>query len=462
MKQRLSTLPMLFAAATISVVGCSAGGSSPSPGPTPAPTPTPTPTPPPVTSPTLQVVPATFDFGKVTTSNRPAPLEVTIRNSGNAALNVSAISFLAPADPSFMLNTSLGTKPCASVSPTLAAGDSCTVQIAFQPPATAGSFASTLQIRSNDPTSPNFGLPMQGASEAVSALTVKVNQIDTFPCTNPTTNPLTTAYVSVIDQGGYPVLGLQSGAFSVNQGLPPALLPIISASFVGNIYQNVAIAALLDHSKSLMDQPVAFADMKTGFTNLLAGLKGGDIAEVIKFATEYQVVQAFTNNKTLLQAAIAAPFSMGTGTRLYDTVYQAVDNTALQPASYRKAVILATDGVQELPPSAPPAVQNIDTVIANAKSKNVPIFTIGIGAAINATDLGRMATETGGLYYQANASQNLATIYQQLSSLLYENQYVLSFNRAVVGAATVQSPVVITAGSGTLSGSSAKSIVVCP
>ena len=464
MKQRLSMLPVLFAAATIAVVGCSAGGSSPSPGPTPAPTPTPTPTPtpPPATSPTLQVVPATFDFGKVTTSNRPAPLEVTIRNSGNAALNVSAISFLAPADPSFMLNTSLGTKPCATVSPTLAAGDSCTVQVAFQPPATTGSFASTLQIRSNDPTSPNFGLPIQGASEAISALTVKVNQVDAFPCTNPTTNPLTTAYVSVIDQGGYPVLGLQSGAFSVAQGLPPALLPIVSASFVGSVYQNVAIAALLDHSKSLMDQPVAFAEMKTGFNNLIAGLKAGDTAEVIKFATEYQVVQAFTTDKNLLQAAIAAPFSMGTGTRLYDTVYKAVDDTAMQPASFRKAVILATDGVQELPPSAPPAVQNIDTVIANAKSKNVPIFTIGIGAAINATDLGRMATETGGLYYQANASQNLATIYQQLSSLLYENQYVLSFNRAVVGAATVQSPITITARSGTLIGSSSKDIVTCP
>ncbi len=36
-----------------------------------------------------------------------------------------------------------------------------------------------------------------------------------------------------------------------------------------------------------------------------------------------------------------------------------------------------------------------------------------------------MAAETGGLYYQANTSQNLATIYQQLASLLYGNQYVV-------------------------------------
>ncbi len=460
MKQRLSILPALFAAATFAVLGCSSGGSGPSPGPAPAPTPTPTPAPPPAISPTLQVVPATFDFGKVTTSNRPAPLEVTIKNNGTAALNVAAISFQAPADPSFMLNASLGSKPCASVSPTVAAGDSCTVQIMFQPPATAGTFTATLQISSNDPTSPSFGLPIAGASEAVAALTVKINQFETSACPN----PLTTAYLSVIDQGGYPILGLQSvtSAFSVVQGQGNTALPVNPPiTFVGSVYKSVAIAALLDHSQSLTGQPVAFADMKTGFTNLIAGLKAGDTAEVIKFATEYQVVQAFTTDKNLLQAAIAAPFSMGTDTRLYDTVYQAVEDTAKQPASYRKAVILATDGVEDLPASAP-AVRNIDSVIANAKSKSIPIFTIGIGAAINARDLGRMATETGGLYYQANASQNLATIYQQLASLLYENQYVLNFNRSVVGATTTQSPITITARSGTLIGSSSMDIVTCP
>ncbi len=298
-----------------------------------------------------------------------------------------------------------------------------------------------------------FGLPIQGTSEAISALVVRINQIDTLACPN----PLTIAYVSVTDQGGYPVTGLQSvaNAFSIAQGAGP--IPISSVSFVGSIHKNVGMATLLDHSKSLTDQPVSFADMKTGFSNLLAGLKTGDTAEVIKFATEFQVVQAFTTDKTLLQAAIAAPFNMGTGTRLYDTVYQGVEDTAKQLT--RRAVILATDGVEEIPTSAPPATQNLQSVITNAKSKNVPVFTIGLGALVNSTDLQKMASDTGGLYYQANASQNLATIYQQLASLLYENQYVLTFNRAVTG---VQSPVTITATSGTLSGSAPRDIIVCP
>ena len=46
-----------------------------------------------------------------------------------------------------------------------------------------------------------------------------------------------------------------------------------------------------------------------------------------------------------------------------------------------------------------------------------------------------MATTTGGQYFEANTSQNLATIYQQLSSILFKNQYVLKFDQLAKGAA---------------------------
>jgi len=104
----------------------------------------------------------------------------------------------------------------------------------------------------------------------------------------------------------------------------------------------------------------------------------------------------------------------------------------------------------------------LQDVITNAKSNNVPIFALGIGGAINAADLQKLASDTGGLYYQASASQNLATIYKQLSSLLYENQYVLTFSRTATGAAAVQTPLTITASSAPASpGSASRDITVC-
>ncbi|HKO67469.1 MAG TPA: choice-of-anchor D domain-containing protein, partial [Burkholderiaceae bacterium] len=114
----------------IAVVGCGGGGGDG--GATPAP---------PVGSPTIQVLPSTYDFGKVTSSNSPAPLEVTVRNGGTAPLRVSAISFGASSDPSFTLNFNSGSKPCASAAPTLGVADTCTFQVRFQPTA-SGSFSA--------------------------------------------------------------------------------------------------------------------------------------------------------------------------------------------------------------------------------------------------------------------------------------------------------------------------------
>ena len=170
--------------------------------------------------------------------------------------------------------------------------------------------------------------------------------------------------------------------------------------------------------------------MKAGFSNSFGSLKPNDVAEVIRFATENEVTQPFTTDVAALRTAIELPFNKGDGTRLYDTVFLGIDNVANSRTTYpgyRGVVIVATDGVNELPPSAP-SVHTLQQVIANARSKNVPIFTIGIGASINSSVLNEMATQTGGLFYQANTSQNLATIYQQIAPLLFEKQYVVKFD----------------------------------
>ena len=82
----------------------------------------------------------------------------------------------------------------------------------------------------------------------------------------------------------------------------------------------------------------------------------------------------------------------------------------------------------------PLSAQTWGGVIANAVSTGVPVFTIGIGGSVNASVLQEMATRTGGVFYLANTSQNLATIYQQLSSQLFQNQYILTFNQLALGA----------------------------
>lgn len=414
MNQRSSILQLFLAATTFALVGCSSGGSAPSP----APTPTPAPSPPPA-SPSLQVVPANFDFGKVTEGNTPAPLEVTIRNTGPGPLRVSSIAWQAPANSSFLLDPSGGVKACASVQPTVAPNDFCTVHVAFSP-STTGTFNSTLQFNSNDGASPVFALPIAATREVATAWTVRINQIDALTC------PLATAYVSVTDQGGFPVSGLSAANFVVSHGGGNAL--ITSVSTVEGVAYPVAIAAVLDHSGSLTNQPVAFADMKSGFAAFFGGLRSGDSGAIINFDSMIEMVQPWTTNKTLLQASALAPWDKGGDTKLYDAAFLAVEQAATQIGA-RRAVILATDG-DDSGSTSPYSTASLSQVIASGSVKKVPIFTVGVGRSVNKSVLAEMANGTGGLFYEAATSQNLATIYQQLTTLLYGKQYVIVFSRA--------------------------------
>lgn len=440
---------MLASVITALVGGCGSGGgpdnsstaSSPSPpsssaGPIPSPT----------GSPTIQVLPVNYDFGKVTLGNAPAPLQVTISNTGTATLSLSSITLNAPSGPPYALAVGGGTKPCGSATPRLAPSEACTVQVVFQP-SSPGTFNATLEVTSNDLKAPTVGLPIVGNSEPIQRLSVRIGQLDTA-CPS----PRVTAYVSVTDQGGFPVLQLTRDNFAVMQ--TNTSLPTISSAFVETVNAPIAIAALMDHSSSLTAQPVALADMKTGLSSLIAGLRSGDIAEIVSFDDRVVVVQPFTGDKTQLQVAITAPFELRSGTSLYDAVFQAVDDTATR-SNYRRAVIVTTDGVDTR------SKRGLDEVIANAVSKKVPVFTIGIGSSIDRDVIGKMATETGGQFYEANTSQNLATIYRQMSLLLYLNQYVITFDQLSKGAPNIASDLSVRASLGANSDVASKSISSC-
>jgi Ca-activated chloride channel family protein len=439
MKWHSSGVAALSTAFALALSGCSAGGPTES---KTAPTGGST-APVQVVNPAIQVLPATYDFGKVTSNNRPAPLEVTIGNGGNAPLLVSGLSL--PADAAFSLRLDGGSRPCRSGSPTIAAGDLCTVEIAFHPGST-GAFATTLRIPSNDRASP-LAVPIAGTSEPVATLTVRINQLQSSCPADEVT-----AYVTVTDQGGYPVPGLLAPAFTVtHDGISR---PVISLSYIELAYKPIASAATLDFSNSMTSQSIAFADMKQGFAEYFGAMRTQDVAAVVKFGSEVEVTQAFTSDKTKPIEALSAPFDKGSATKLHDAAFQAIDDAGLQ-SNYRRAVIVATDGADNA------SVRSLADVTSNALNKSVPIFAIGIGAAINRTMLEQLAAGTGGLYFEANTSQNLATIYRQISSILYEKQYVLRFDRLPNGAGASGSSLTVGVSALGLTGSGATALASC-
>ncbi len=70
-----------------------------------------------------------LDSSNVTEGSSSFPKELTIYNTGNADLNISGMNISDTTN--FSLDTGGGTNPCGSTSPTIWAGDSCTITVIF-------------------------------------------------------------------------------------------------------------------------------------------------------------------------------------------------------------------------------------------------------------------------------------------------------------------------------------------
>lgn len=105
-------------------------------------------------APALDVAPQSLNFGNVATGESLS-LKLTLRNTGNAPLNISSIT---SNDPQFTISLFTTTF-------TLPANGSVNVSVRFTP-ASAGAKAGTLSINSNDPLRSGADVPMTGTGLA--------------------------------------------------------------------------------------------------------------------------------------------------------------------------------------------------------------------------------------------------------------------------------------------------------
>ena len=434
----LRSLFILILLLPIVFLGCSSSG-----GDAPAPVP----------SPSIRVLPSSYDFGAVTPGNSPATLEVEIQNNGSLSLTVNDITLSDPNN--FNLNLNGGSNPCNKTSPKITAGGNCTAEVDFLPQATA-SFNANLTIRSNASNTPTLKVPLSGSQEEISALNVRINQVESDEASCPGPGSEITAYVSVTDQGGYPITGLTAADFTITETDGYAGPPNNPITYVGDT-ATISVALVMDYSGSVTDVQDAVDDMEESaayFVDQLRDLPGVlDEAEIIKFDTIFEVVQGFTSDKDLLKAAIDEFWDNGRETTLFDAVVKAVDDTALQSTD-RRAVIVISDGKDTQ------SLQILDDVINDANNKGVPIFTIGLGI-LDSAILQQIADDTGGTFFEATTSDNLRTIYEQLANVLFHDSYILTYD-SNLGAGVTANLTIEGTYSPTIKGNDTKEITACP
>ena len=254
---------------------------------------------------------------------------------------------------------------------------------------------------------------------------VTVNYIEALSAPDQAGNKVS-AYVTVSSSDQKTVQGLSLSDFKVlEDGIETAMQAVSQTD------EPMSVVLAIDTSGSML------AKEKSGKTSMEAAKEAA--VEFISMLGDDDKVALFSfDNDTNLhldfsidhEASIEAVKGLSArymaATRLYDTVLESVKKAAEIPKG-RRAVVILTDGKDEKGDGTC-SIHSFNDVIdaATTKTIRVPIYTIGVGLQVDAKELGRMASLTGGRSMLAASLSELPGFYRLIAEQL-KNQYLIEY-----------------------------------
>jgi Ca-activated chloride channel family protein len=193
----------------------------------------------------------------------------------------------------------------------------------------------------------------------------------------------------------------------------------------------IALSILLDTSTS-MDRKLPVAqEAATGFARRLTAR---DVAQIIDFDSQAQILQTFTNDKAALEQAIRRT-QAGGSTSLFNALYTALSELknirARSPTDVRRQAIVALSDGEDTT-----SLVTFDDVLDLAKRSETGVYAIGLrekgdpamSGKWNEADyiLKTLAQETGGRPFFVDDVSQLPAIYSLIADEL-SNQYSVGY-----------------------------------
>jgi Ca-activated chloride channel homolog len=233
--------------------------------------------------------------------------------------------------------------------------------------------------------------------------------------------------VTVTDKGGRFLRGLSEQEFAVFEDGARQDLMFFSGSQLPT-----SLALLIDTSASMSERMTIAQDAAIGFVQRM---QADDTATVIDFDSRAEILQTFTGDQDLLQAAIRRT-TAGGSTSLYNAIYIALNEFRRMRVSSpdevrRQAIVVLSDGEDTS------SLVPFEEVLELAKRTEVAIYAIGLkdpdfnpsrrgGFRESDFVLRQFAQETGGRAFFPNTAAELAGIYSQVADELAA-QYTLGY-----------------------------------
>jgi len=225
-----------------------------------------------------------------------------------------------------------------------------------------------------------------------------------------------TFYATVTDSAGRYITNLKDADFHIEEDGQTIEKFSVTTELLPS-----SIVLVLDRSGSMKK---AMEETKKAAQSFIELLAPNDEAMVIAFDHEIEIVQNFTRDKESLKAALATIKARG-GTALYDTILEAIQKAS--SGQGRPAIILLTDGADEnIKGNGPGSKHTLEETLNQIKQKNIPIYTLGLGANVNKEVLQSISSSSGGRFYFSFSTKELEKIYEEISAEL-KSQYKITF-----------------------------------
>jgi Ca-activated chloride channel family protein len=194
--------------------------------------------------------------------------------------------------------------------------------------------------------------------------------------------------------------------------------------------QPIALSMLIDTSTSMEHKLTVAQEAAIGFAGRLTP---ADAMQVIDFDSRHEILQTFTADRSLLEAAIRRT-RVGGSTSLYNAIYVALSElkrvrAATPDEVRRQAIIVLSDGEDTS------SLIAYEDVLESAKRSEVAVYAIGLRSRLDRPTRGfneaefvlkSLSQETGGRSFFVEEITELPGIYQRIADEL-ANQYSIGY-----------------------------------
>jgi hypothetical protein len=196
----------------------------------------------------------------------------------------------------------------------------------------------------------------------------------------------------------------------------------LEVSMIRGIESPLDLVILLDTSSSMTDR---LALMRIMISDLIKQLQDQDRVKIIGFSDQVYQISDFTTDRNALRKSMLCVKVNGY-TNLYGALWAGIKS--LEKVERRRAIILLTDGKQQLDQHGATLQKTLDECLVMGRQEMTPVYVMGMGMGSDPEVLSRIAEGTCGRFCHSVKRKKIKTEFQAFLSDLRRQVVLCLYN----------------------------------